>query len=512
MTDEEELLSTSAPHATELTLAVVVGDARAIGTLAYHPGPVVVVTSLLRRELAFNEPARDFFGLGPAETRFAIKRHYKLLDPDELEHGLARLRAGEATSTRLLLRDAGGAWNWYQLSARALPGVASAAHDLGIVLSFVPCATARDNFQESRNAQQRARLGFLWDADDVGVFTVDDTDTESVSCNEALFRMLGRPVDRAEMPVSHLLDHIDDERAPDIRESFTALLDGSRDSLESDFSLGDLAGEHKNVHLHAHAAKDDGGVRSVIGIVLDTDERHRAQSLAVASIRELESFTYSISHDLRAPVRHVESFTNLLLESAHDRLTDEELEFGSYIRDSAGKLAGMIQALVEYSRLPKHAGDLRWVSATQIAEHVLETSDLPQRLRVVVGRLPEVKANPALLETLLRRLVGNAAKFSAEVPAPKVWIEPHADESGRLGIRIRDNGVGFDERHADKLFSIFQRLHSIDEFPGVGIGLAVVKRIADLHDGRIEATSVPNQGATFSLYLPYTRPSAPEVS
>lgn len=221
----------------------------------------------------------------------------------------------------------------------------------------------------------------------------------------------------------------------------------------------------------------------------------------------LEAFSYTVAHDLRAPLRAIDGFARLLAEEAGERLTEAMHHDLGTIRRNALRMAGLIDGLLDFSRLSREPAVRVRVAmqslATSVAAEILADpgSEASQRPRIHIGTLPEVMGDVAMLRQVWSNLIGNAVKFSATVTAPEVAIGC-VGVDGELVFTVRDNGVGFDARYADKLFGVFQRLHSQTIFPGTGVGLAIVRRIVERHGGRVFADSQPGQGATFGFALP----------
>jgi light-regulated signal transduction histidine kinase (bacteriophytochrome) len=257
------------------------------------------------------------------------------------------------------------------------------------------------------------------------------------------------------------------------------------ESAEMDAALALRRGLVETVLRLAHVASD------------------RAVALARVN-RELEAFTYTISHDLRAPMRHIAGFVDLALEREGGRLADESLGYLGRARDAAQYAGRLVDALLEFSRMGRTGLRPARLDATQVAESIIEELDgeaSDRRTLWRIGTLPPVHADPVLFRLALRNLLDNARKFSA------VRAEPEIDVRGRRGddhvvIEIRDNGVGFDDRYAGKLFGVFQRLHLQDEFEGTGIGLATVRRIVERHGGSVGAHGVQDAGAVFWMTFP----------
>lgn len=231
-----------------------------------------------------------------------------------------------------------------------------------------------------------------------------------------------------------------------------------------------------------------------------TDELMRRTTQLEASNKELESFSYSVSHDLRAPLRHIHGFVNALQQrlQGQEVLTDAKVvHYLQVIENSSQKMAQLIDGLLTLSRVGRKPIVYAPVSLRQLVDEAVEIvhSNLepPNPVEFVIGDLPTVEGDATLLQQVLNNLIGNAVKFSRQQPQPRVELGQLPDGA----IFIKDNGVGFQMKYADKLFGAFQRLHAQTEFEGTGIGLAIVQRIIHRHGGIIWAESEPNQGTVF---------------
>ena len=234
---------------------------------------------------------------------------------------------------------------------------------------------------------------------------------------------------------------------------------------------------------------------------LNADLESRALELE-ASNQELESFSYSVSHDLRAPLRSVDGFSRILEEDYRDKLNAEGRRVLSVIRASSRKMGHLIDDLLAFSRLGRQALKYGNVDMTALALEVrgeLETDLDPAAL--TVRPMPNVSGDRALLKQIWINLLSNAVKFSKSRDPQEIEAGGRV-EGGEHVYYVKDNGVGFDMRYASKLFGVFQRLHSESEFPGTGVGLAIVQRVAVRHGGRVWAEGELDRGATFYFSLP----------
>jgi light-regulated signal transduction histidine kinase (bacteriophytochrome) len=214
----------------------------------------------------------------------------------------------------------------------------------------------------------------------------------------------------------------------------------------------------------------------------------------------LESFSYSVSHDLRAPLRAINGFALMLDEDYRDRLDPEGRRLLGVVRANAESMARLIDDLLAFSRLGKTALVSAPVDMNVLVREVLtESGNVPAEMRI--GALPQAHGDRALLKQVWANLIGNAIKYSANAVAPVVTISGGETPNCDCEYRVEDNGAGFDMRYYDKLFGVFQRLHSASEFPGTGVGLAIVHRIVTRHGGRVWAEGQVGSGAVFHFTL-----------
>lgn len=248
---------------------------------------------------------------------------------------------------------------------------------------------------------------------------------------------------------------------------------------------------------------------SVVGVVLK-----RAEELASLteeleeSNKELESFSYTVSHDLRAPFRHIVGYSELLKENEYKSLTERGRHYLDTIIES-GRFAGqLVDNLLSFSRMAKLPMEVHDIDLNAILDDVLKEIKAGEpnveRIRWMLSPMPKVSGDPVLLKLVFVNLLANAVKYTRPIAQPVIEISHKLEENEDI-FSIKDNGIGFDMAYADKLFGVFQRLHKMEEFEGTGIGLANVKRIVTRHGGRVWAASKKNEGAEFFFSLPAGR-------
>ena len=230
----------------------------------------------------------------------------------------------------------------------------------------------------------------------------------------------------------------------------------------------------------------------------------RANQLTAAN-QELEAFSYSVSHDLRAPLRHIHGFADLLKGQSDKNPDEKSRRYIGIISESATRLGRLIDDLLSFSQMARSELQNTVINTEELLREVLDELRSEWEGRDVViknGDLPEVHGDPAMLRQVLTNLLSNAIKYTSTRPDVRIELGGIQDDPNETVIFVRDNGVGFDMRYVDKLFGVFQRLHTEEQFAGVGIGLANVRRIINRHGGRTWAEGKVDQGATFYFSLP----------
>ena len=245
---------------------------------------------------------------------------------------------------------------------------------------------------------------------------------------------------------------------------------------------------------------------------LNANLERRAEEL-VRSNAELEAFSYSVAHDLRAPLRHIDGFARILLDTEQGRLSAEATACVGRILRAVPAMTGTVDTLLRLAEIGRQRLQLRTVSLNQVVGRVIEKANSEigdRRVEWRIGKLPQAKCDVDLMTELLSHIVSNALKFSSSRETATITVGEVVVD-GELAVFISDNGVGFDMQYVRKLFGPFQRLHSGEDFEGLGSGLAKAQRIVDRHGGRIWAEAVEGQGATF-FFTGGLEPNAETVS
>lgn len=263
--------------------------------------------------------------------------------------------------------------------------------------------------------------------------------------------------------------------------------------------------EEKNCELQQTVQRLQEAHEEILTLNRGLEQRVRQRTSELESAnRELESFSYSVSHDLRAPLRAIGGYTGILV-----------CEYGSALPEEAGQLLGritvnvehmhkLIEDLLEFSRLGRKALSVQPVNIGHLVAECLDELRPEQKGRTVeigIGSLPGCRGDPILLKQVVLNLLDNALKYTRKQAKASIEIGALCKD-GQYTFHVKDNGVGFDMRYADKLFEAFQRLHPSSEFSGTGVGLAIVRRAIEKHGGRCWAQGEPDQGATFFFSLP----------
>jgi PAS domain S-box-containing protein len=277
----------------------------------------------------------------------------------------------------------------------------------------------------------------------------------------------------------------------------------------------------------------EGRVIGLVGVNRDITQQKRAEEALrksdeklqqfanqlERSNRELQDFAYVASHDLQEPLRKIVVFGERLKEKNAGKFEPESVDYLNRMQSAAARMQTLINSLLTFSRVTTKAQPFTPVNLAEVASGVMD--DLEGRIeqvkgRVEVGTLPVIEAEPLQMRQLLQNLIGNALKFRRPEEPPVVKVEaqiipdPDTPKKQLCRLTVSDNCIGFDEKYVDRIFNVFQRLHTRNEYEGTGMGLAIVKKIALYHGGDVTAKSKPGEGSTFILTVPVVHPKQPQ--
>jgi chemotaxis family two-component system sensor kinase Cph1 len=252
--------------------------------------------------------------------------------------------------------------------------------------------------------------------------------------------------------------------------------------------------------------------QALLALVLRRAEEMAGHAVELGRVnKELEAFSYTVSHDLRAPMRHIAGYVDLVVEDNGDKLDERARRYLKHVKDAAAYAGQLVDALLDFSRLGRSGLRPSSVDAASLVEDLVDEFRQQERGREIeweiVQPLPRLHADPLLLQVAIRNLLSNAAKYTRGRNPARIRIVPVTQPEGN-GLEVSDNGVGFPMKYVGKLFGVFQRLHRSEDFDGTGIGLANVKRIVERHGGTVWARGEPDRGASFGFVLP----PAPETN
>jgi PAS domain S-box-containing protein len=332
----------------------------------------------------------------------------------------------------------------------------------------------------------------------------------------------GEPVARLYENGLHWIEAVPEAHRPALQAVIPATESYDRCEVVQfpDFPIRRPDGTERWISARAYPVRNaQGAVVHFTGISEDITERKRAEAelerhrghleelvgtrtaALEQALREQESFSYSVSHDLRAPLRAINGFAEILLDSESAALSEEGKRLLDRIARNASRMGQLIDDILEYSRSSRREMKVEEIDLRGMAQNLAEELQIGYPDAVVeIGPLPRLRGDPTMLTQVLQNLIGNALKFSARREKPTVEVGSR-ETNGEWVIYVRDNGAGFDMQYAGKLFGMFQRMHHESQFPGTGVGLAIVKRLVERHGGSVWAESLPDQGATFFFSL-----------
>jgi two-component system, LuxR family, sensor kinase FixL len=355
-----------------------------------------------------------------------------------------------------------------------------------------------------RESEEKYRL--LFENAQVGMWRAKVDGSRILAVNPKLLETLGFRAEEIHKDSPFLRWADPDQQAEMIKELV-------KQGIVRDFEASFVAksGEVKTCLLTAVLDQEQGMIE---GNLVDISERKRMEEELRRSNAELEQFALLASHDLQEPLRKVIAFGARLKQKFGQKLGEQGLDYLERMQSATSRMQTLITKLLDYSRVRMQGTPFELVDLEQILAEV--EADLEELIRETNATLdhhdlPRIVGDPVGLRQLFHNLLSNALKFHRPDAAPRVIVEAEVEE-GRCRIQFRDNGIGFDEKYAERIFALFQRLHGRDRYVGSGIGLAICKRIVEHHGGTIIAKSKPGEGATFIVELPLHSGSEHQMS
>jgi PAS domain S-box-containing protein len=480
--------------------------------------PVMIwMTGLDKLCCYFNKPWLEFTGQTMAESdgweelihvddrQFYIDSYEEIFD------------TRQSFSLEYRLKRFDGKYRW--LLATGHPRFDADGEFLGYIGS---CIDINDRKQSEQEILEKQRfIQKIADSSPNILYIYDLHENRNVYCNREITDTLGySPAEVQAMGASFFanLMHPDDlAKIPDYYGQIDAAQDG--DIFEIEYRMRHANGEWRWLFSRdtVFSRDDRGQVKQTIGTAQDISDRKQSEitiqqttAMLEASNRELEAFAYSVSHDLRSPLRAIDGFSNALLEDYGDKFDDEAKDYFDRIRRNIQRMGMLIDDLLRLSRVSRSEMQYQPVNLSELVRQQiqeLQAIDSDRIVECIIKDEAIVQADAALMAVVINNLCQNAWKFTSHHPTAKIEFgitQQDAQDSQPIYF-VRDDGAGFDMNYTNKLFGVFQRLHNTNEFSGTGIGLATVQRAIHRHGGKVWAEAAVEQGATFYFTVPTVR-------
>jgi PAS domain S-box-containing protein len=443
-----------------------------------------------------NAPAERILGISREEV--LGKNHWEVFPltlGTNLEREYRRAAAGETIDFE----------NFYEPWGRWFHNRCSPREGGGMSVYFEDITRRKRAEEKLRQSEEKYLKTFQSNPACVGLNRLSDG--YIIEANEAMLKLLGYNRDEF---IGHTIPELRVWNDPADREHLMQTLANEGKSENQEYWLRTKAGALLLCNHSAELIQMDNEPHAIFTFYditerkrMEEEVKQRTSELEEAN-KELESFAYTVSHDLRAPLRAIDGFTRMLVRDAYDKLSDEEKRRFDVIRNNAQKMGRLIDDLLSFSRLGRQAISSSAIDMGDLVTQVWEecrVSDPGRRMELKIGDLPPAFADPGFVRQVLTNLISNAVKFTRHTVEAVIEVGAR-EEAGESVYFVKDNGAGFDMRYYDKLFGVFQRLHSGEEYEGTGVGLALVQRIIHRHGGRVWAEGKEGEGAAFFFSLP----------
>jgi PAS domain S-box-containing protein len=458
-----------------------------------------------------SESTKKLFGHDAAEFRANPRLWLEVMHPDDRQHAEAameRIALSGAGLMEFRIIRPGNEMHWIQVRWRhAAEGTGKPARLDGIATDITDRKLAEEeNRQLLAIVEQSLNEIYVFDATTLCYEYANGGALQNIGYSFRHLRLL-TPLDLlpqyTESALLRLIGQLlNREKPQQVFETTHRRADGSEYPVEVHLQVVEREGRWKCLAVVIDISERQRAQAEIMKLTGSLERRvtERTAELAQANA-ELESFVYSISHDLRTPLRAINGYASILADELKDRLEPESAAMLQRIALGAVRMGELIDDLLTFSRVGRASLNRMQVDMEAMARTVAEElHHVNPSARVEIRPMPPVMADPALLRQVMLNLVGNALKFTSRRTDAQVEIGVRMVDE-HTAYFVRDNGAGFDLAHAGKLFGVFQRLHQESEYPGTGVGLAIVKRIIERHNGRVWAEAVPGHGATFYFSL-----------
>jgi PAS domain S-box-containing protein len=443
----------------------------------------------------------------------------ELIHPDDIsfiQQNQSALDSGQMVSSQYRIKHKDQSWRWIETTVTPTLG----KNGMPVRLDGVTTDIHDRKMAKELLLKSEANLRAIFENTDTGYILLD-TSQRILSFNQQILHFAQQALTRPLKEGDSLADCFPEKRRPAIEEMIKKTLQGEKVHYEEKYEQAYCMPSWYFKRMTA--AKDHDG--RIIGLTMaitdiselkNNEEKVKAinESLELkvgertaeleSSNKELEAFGFSVSHDLRSPLRIISGFGTMLLSTCSDKLDEEEMSCIAVMMETAGRMGELIDDLLEFSRLGRVALTQKRVDMNALVEDAIRELQITQGetgVKIIRNDLGFSESDPKLIKQVWVNLISNALKYSSKKDKPIIHIGTRQDAE-ELIYYVKDNGAGFDMSHANKLFNVFQRLHKMSEYEGTGVGLALAHRIITKHGGRIWADAKVDEGATFYFTLP----------